>query len=238
MFGEIKLSARRALLGEELRVFPGTLALMFSFIFFSLFCGMLTLIPRKLPDEILAGAAAASVPAALLVISSIRHKMQIKYLILYSGSRERAVIGIADALNAALLDAMLFFIKLFYYAAFEAIPAFAAFALIDRLKREPMSLRACIAIACGICAAAITGFLFAFVAVQKFSRAGFCLAAFDAAPLKAIKCSIRKTKGKLLATAVFKAGFLPWLLLCAAGLPALWIIPYYKTSLTGFFIEC
>ncbi len=239
MFARIKFSARRALLGEELTVMPETLLMLILFLFFSLCNAVIYLFIPDLPETAKAVIAFASMPLALFTIAPFRHKMRIRYIRLYTGDRERARLRFEDGVSACVLEAMLFFVKIFYFAAYEVLPAAASAVLIYKLKTSEMSVNAVTVIACGIAAAFIIGAVTAFVAVQKYSRAGFYLAAYDGiSPAEAIRLSTKHTEGKLLSTAVFKAGFLPWLLLCLLGVPSLFVMPYYRQSLTGFFISC
>ena len=75
------------------------------------------------------------------------------------------------------------------------------------------------------------------IAVQRYARAGFYLAAYgDISPVQAISMSVKRCCEEVTELFLFKLSFLPWLLLCAAILPALYVIPYYKQSVTCRFL--
>ena len=131
----------------------------------------------------------------------------------------------------------LFALKLLWLLLFEAIPAafFTVFAL--RIARQPVSLKASAALLIGSAALAAAGLLFWGIAVQRYARAGFYLAAYgDISPVQAISMSVKRCREELTELFLFKLSFLPWLLLCAAILPALYVIPYYKQSVTCRFL--
>lgn len=238
MFAQIKFSARRALLGEELAVMPEALLMLMLFVFFSLCNSVIYLFFPSVPETVKAVIAFGTIPFALFTMAPLRHKMRIRYIRLYIGDRERARLRFEDGVSACVLEAMLFFVKIFYFAAYEALPAGACAVLIFKLRTGEISVNTVIVLACGIVAAFIIGAVAAFVAVQKYSRAGFYLAAYDGiSPAEAIRLSVKHSEGKLVSTAVFKAGFLPWLLLCLLGVPSLFVMPYYRQSLTGLFID-
>lgn len=131
----------------------------------------------------------------------------------------------------------LFALKLLWLLLFEAIPAafFTVFAL--RIARQPVSLKASAALLIGSAALAAAGLLFWGIAVQRYARAGFYLAAYgDISPVQAISMSVKRCREELTELFLFKLSFLPWLLLCVAILPALYVIPYYKQSVTCRFL--
>ncbi len=238
MFAQVKLSARRALLGEELSVLPGTFLLMFFFLLFSLCNAGLTVLPYDIPPSVLSATAFLSAPLALFCISPLKLRMQRRYILLYSGTRSSDGVDFESGVNSCILNLFLFFIKLFYFAVYEAVPFVAVFFLLKKLREENMSEKIVLSIAIGIAAAFLIGAVTFFIHIQKYSRAEFYLASYRGiSPLEAISLSIKHTEGKLLNTALFKIGFIPWLFLCIFGLPVLYVLPYYKQSLTALFIE-
>lgn len=238
MFAQVKLSARRALLGEELSVLPGTFLLMFFFLFFSLCNAGLTAVPYEIPPYLLSAAAFLSAPLALFCISPLKLKMQRRYILLYSGARSSDKVDFESAVNSCILNLFLMFIRFFYFAVYEALPFAAMLFLLKKLREENISEKAVISVLLGITAAFLIGAAAFFVHIQKYSRAEFYLAAYRGiSPVEAIRLSIKHTEGKLMNTALFKAGFFLWFALCIFGLPVLYVLPYYKQSLTAFFIE-
>ena len=59
----------------------------------------------------------------------------------------------------------------------------------------------------------------------------------DFTPGDAIRESVRKTKGNVVDIFFFKLGFLPWFLLCPLVFPIFYVVPYYKQSVTCFFLR-
>lgn len=238
MFAQIKFSARRALLGEELSVLPYTLLLMFLFLLFSLCNAGLSALPYELSSSLLSAIAFLSAPLALFCIAPLKLKMQRRYILLYSGARSTDSVDFESGVNSCILGMLLMIIKLFYFVIYEAAPSAAVLLLLKKLREENMSEKIVFSISIGIATAFLIGAIAFFIHIQKYSRAEFYLAAYRGiSPVDAIKLSIKHTEGKLGITALFKIGFAPWLLLCILGLPVLYVLPYYKQSLTALFIE-
>lgn len=236
MNARVKLSARQALLGESLTVLPTLALIMVLTIVFSVGTAAVGLLPG---DATLAQALTAllTMPAALLTIAPLRLRLQKKHIILALGSRDGRELHFTDALKACVMYSALFALKLLWLLLFEAIPAafFTVFAL--RIARQPVSLKASAALLIGSAALAAAGLLFWGIAVQRYARAGFYLAAYgDISPVQAISMSVKRCREEVTELFLFKLSFLPWLLLCAAILPALYVIPYYKQSVTCRFL--
>lgn len=236
MNARVKLSARQALLGESLTVLPTLALIMILTVIFSVGTAAVGLLPG---DATLAQALTAllTMPAALLTIAPLRLRLQQKHIILALGSRDGRELNFIDGLNACVMYLALFALKLLWLLLFEAIPAafFTVFAL--RIARQPVSLKASAALLIGSAALAAAGLLFWGIAVQRYARAGFYLAAYgDISPVQAISMSVRRCCEEVTELFLFKLSFLPWLLLCAAILPALYVIPYYKQSVTCRFL--
>lgn len=236
MNARVKLSARQALLGESLTVLPTLALIMILTVIFSVGTAAVGLLPG---DVTLAQALTAllTLPAALLTIAPLRLRLQQKHIILALGSRDARELHFIDDLNACVLYSALFALKLLWLLLFEAIPAafFTVFAL--RIARQPVSLKASAALLIGSAVLAAAGLLFWGIAVQRYARAGFYLAAYgDISPVQAISMSVKRCREELTELFLFKLSFLPWLLLCAAILPALYVIPYYKQSVTCRFL--
>lgn len=164
--------------------------------------------------------------------------MQRRYILLYSGERSSDSVDFESAVNSCSLAMVMLIIKIFYFAVYESIPSAAFCFLLKKLREENISEKIVISVAIGITVAFVIGAIAFFIHIQKYSRAEFYLAAYRGiSPIDAIKLSKKHTEGKLLNTALFKIGFFPWLFLCIFGLPVLFVLPYYKQSLTALFIE-
>lgn len=131
----------------------------------------------------------------------------------------------------------LFALKLLWLLLFEAIPAAFFTVFVLRIARQPVSLKASAALLIGSAALAAAGLLVLGHSSSAVARAGFYLAAYgDISPAQAISMSVKRCREELTELFLFKLSFLPWLLLCAAILPALYVIPYYKQSVTCRFL--
>ncbi len=147
-------------------------------------------------------------------------------------------ISYSDMLKACELNVKLFLLKFFWLAVFESLPLASTLIFISFGKRNVLSLRAAYAVFTGIICLAVIGIFFYFVAVQRYSKSWFFLAGYgDFTAAEAIKESIRKTQEKHLEIFFFKLSFAPWLLLCIGILPALFVVPYYKQSVTCYFLS-
>lgn len=237
MNARIKLSAREALLGSSLTVLPTLALIIILTVFFSLCAAATQLLPLENPHLACSLVALAALPAALFTLAPLRLKMQQKHIILALGSREARELHFADFLNASMMYSLIFLLKLLWLALYEAIPCviFAVFAY--RISSGPVGVRVSVILLSGITLLAVLGAVFWLITVQRYSRAEFYLAAYGGISAKeAISLSVRKSAGEATKIFLFKLSFLPWLLLCAAVLPSLYIIPYYKQSITCRFL--
>lgn len=176
----------------------------------------------------------------VILISPLRLIFQLRFLDLAKGKGGflMPAIGFSDALKACELSVRLFFLKLFWFCVFEFLPIISAVIFVVCNSRNAVSLRAAYAVFGGVFCLAVTGLVFYFVAVQKYSKSWFFLACYsDFTAADAIKESIRKTQNKLAEIFFFKLGFAPWFLLCIGILPALFVVPYYKQSVTCYYLS-
>lgn len=236
MFSEVKLSARRALSGNELLYMPGTLALLILFSAFSVCNASFRLIPVLENTAFLPAAAVLTVPAGLILTVSVKMKLQARYIAFLTG-RPCPEPGFREILKGCLLEIILFFLRLLILVAFEAIPVGAGVILYLRLRTSPLSRNTAAAVFAGIAVCFAAGLAFAFAAIQRYSRAFFYITCYNVSPAEAIRLSTKRSRGKLALTAAFKAGFFPWMLLCVFAAPVLFVIPYYTQSLTAFYME-
>ena len=107
-----------------------------------------------------------------------------------------------------------------------------------RLGHGALTLRAAYVIMGCIAVMAAAGIGFYAVFIQRYSMALFYLACFkDISVFEAIEESVKKTGNRLAEIALFKLGFLPWFLISLGVAPALFVIPYYKQSITCYFLN-
>lgn len=188
---------------------------------------------RITPRTIAAGAALYA--AYFIIKASANYRLQAQMIMLLSNGGEPH-ISIGEYAKNALLTLCLSALRILELLAFEAVPVCVAAVLLFSIKRSALSA-AFFAIML-VCAAvtAIMGLIFYVFSVQKYAKAPFLLAAYPLLSVRdCIRLSAENGKNKAAALLRFKLGFLPWLLACAAIFPLLFVVPYYKQSLTCWF---
>ncbi|MBE6820628.1 MAG: DUF975 family protein [Ruminococcaceae bacterium] len=239
MNSRIKLSARSALCGAYGKILPLFCAGFAVFTIFSLCNGVLN---RFFAGDglVLAAVAAVTLPVFVAVISPVRLALQVKHLFLARGTRYgvKPQIGFDGGLKACDLSVRLFAVKAFWFLFFEAIPVCLWFVLLFQIRITDVSVNAAFTVTAGLSLLGIAGFIFWLIFIQRYSKAMFFLACYkDFTPGDALRESVRKTKGNVTDIFLFKLGFLPWFLLCLLVLPAFYVVPYYKQSVTCFFLR-
>lgn len=240
MNARIKLSAKAALTGSQLKIIPSVAAVMILLVFFSLCNSALNFLPVSFEDYFLIIFPAMSLLLAIAAISPLRLRLQIKHLLLARGINpsQRIDMGISGMLKACEMCVCLFFIKLFWFAVFEAIPISASAFFVIYNAKKAVSLRAAFIFFSGMLILALAGFGFYLLFTQRYSKSMFYLACYkDFTVSEAISESVKRTKGKLADILFFKIGFAPWFLLCVLIFPAFYVIPYYKQSVTCLFLS-
>ncbi len=238
MNARIKLSARAALTGSQGRVVPTVAVMITLFLIFTFCNGILNF--YSVNETIIFAVSAGALILSAISASALRLSLQKKLLMLASNVRifKGKGIGLSGAVKSFVLTVYLFGLKLFWLSVFEALPVLGGIILYFQIKKEPMSVRAVGAFSVGIAALALIGFAFYSVFIQRYSKSVFYLACYrNFSPADAIRESVRKTQGICGDILLFKLGFLPWFLLCMGILPALYVIPYYKQSLTCLFLS-
>ena len=237
MNSKIKLSARNAISGSYFKVIPCISAIALLYVVFSVCNAAANRYFLFAEKSFLVVFSALTLPVFVALLAPLKLKLQLKFLLLARGkySYYKAQAGF---LKSCELSIRLFFLKLFWAAVFEGIPFGASVFLVLYIRRYALSLRAVYSLAAGIFVLAAVGFVFYFVFIQRYSKSWFYLASYgDFSASDAISESVRKTRGRLLETFIFKLGFLPWFLLCVAVIPAFFVVPYYKQSVTCFYLS-
>lgn len=240
MNSRIKLSARTALTGSQKRVVPLVAVIMILFFLFSFCNAVINRFGSGLNSDFLTVFAIISLLLAVTAIAPLRLFLQIRFLLLAKGkiNLSKPEIGFSGALKACELSLRLFFIKLFWLLVFEFIPVTVILTLFVFKVESSISLKAAYAVLTGTLILAVTGFAFYAVFVQRYSKSMFFLACYkDFTAADAIRESVRKTKERCAEILAFKLSFLPWFLLCIGIFPALYVIPYYKQSVTCRFLS-
>ncbi len=240
MNSNVKLSARIAMNGAGMKISLLFGLIMAIFLFFSFGNAVINRFLPQGEKSVLLITAMLMLILFILIICPLCLRFQIKLLLLAKGVK-RAVklnIGVLGGLKACEMCIRLFFIKLFWLCAFETIPVASAAVFVCGNLNKPVSLRASVAVFTGLSILAVAGFFFWLIFIQRYSKAMFYLASYkDFSAGEAIKESVRKTRDNLFDILLFKLSFLPWLVLCLGILPALYVIPYYKQSVTCLFLS-
>ena len=236
----IKLSARAALNGSQMKIIPSVAAIMILLAVFSLCNPAITYLPFSSARYFGVIYPALTLFSALATLSPLRLRLQIKHLLLARGINpsRRIGIGFSGVLKSCEMCVCLFFLKTFWFAVFEAIPIISSAIFIHHNIRRAVSLRAAFIFFSGMIILAIAGFGFYLLYIQKYSKSMFFLACYkDFTVTDAICESIKRTKDRCADILFFKLGFVPWFLLCILIFPAFFVIPYYKQSVTCLFLS-
>lgn len=240
MNARIKLTAKDALSRAHTSTVPVVAAMMLFIMLFSV-CNYA--VNRFLPyygSIFLLIFAAISLIISVLAIAPLRLRFQIKHLLISRGikSSQRLNIGIRGIFRACLLSVCLFFIKLFWFAVFEAVPLIFSAVFVMVNFRNAVSLRASFIFFSGMIILFIAGLGFYFFHTQKYAKSMFYLACYkDFTAIQAIRESVRKTQNRCADILYFKLGFFPWFLLCVLIFPVFYVVPYYKQSVTCFYLS-
>ena len=240
MNSRIKLSARSALCGAYGKILPLLCVNLTALIVFSLCNGILNGFFAGEDNGAFAAVAVITLPVSVAVISPVSLALQIKHLLLARGTRYGAKqqIGFNGGLKACDLSVRLFVIRTFWLLFFEAIPVSLWLMLLFQIRITDVSVNAAFTVTAGLVVLGITGLVFWLIFIQRYSKAMFFLACYkDFTPADAIRESVRKTKACAAEIFLFKLSFLPWFLLCLLVLPAFYVVPYYKQSVTCFFLR-
>ncbi len=240
MNSRIKLSAKAAMNGAGFNFLPVCTAIMLLVFVFSVLNAAVNYFFKSADKPFLAAVAMLSLPLFVASVAPLRLIMQTKYLLQAKGTRTgiKPDIGLSGALKACELCVRLFFIKLFWLCVFEAAPVVAGALFVYGNHQSAVSLKAAYTVLAGLSLLAVAGLLFYCVFVQRYSKSMFFLACYkDFSAGDAITESVRRTRGKVSDIFLFKLSFVPWMMLCAGILPAIYVIPYYKQSLTCLYLS-
>ncbi len=238
MNSRIKLSARAALSGSQIKIIPSVAAIALFTVLFSLCNTAINYLPLSRSLAVI--FPALTLLLSLVAIAPLRLRLHIKHLLLARGINpsQRIGIGLSGMLKSCEMCVCLFFIKLFWFAVFEAIPIISSAIFVHHNIRNAVSLRAAFVFFSGMIILAIAGFGFYLLHTQRYAKSMFFLACYkDFTVTEAISESIKRTKDKCADILFFKLGFVPWFLLCVLIFPVFFVIPYYKQSVTCLFLS-
>lgn len=223
-----------------MKIIPSVAAIMILLAVFSLCNSVINYIPIASASFWGIVFPAITLLLSLAAIAPLRLRLHIKHLLLARGINpsQRISIGFSGVLKSCEMCLCLFFLKLFWFAVFEAIPIISSAIFIHHNIRNAVSLRAAFIFFSGMIILAIAGFGFFLLYTQKYSKSMFYLACYkDFTVTDAICESIKRTKNRCADILFFKLGFVPWFLLCVLIFPAFFVVPYYKQSVTCLFLS-
>ncbi len=237
MNSRIKLSARLALSGSQLKILPLLTMIIFTVFVFSLCNAAFNLFADA--QYYLLVFSVLSLIVFAVITAPARLRLEIKHLMLAKGKKSASVkLGFSGMKKSLGMYAALFCLKVFWFAAFEAVPVFLSVVFLIYNSEKSISIKAALTVAVCVFVLAVLGILFYSVFIQRYSKAAFYLACYeDFTVFDAIGESVRKTRNNLAEILLFKLGFMPWFLLCIGIVPMLFVIPYYKQSLTCYFLR-
>ncbi len=167
----------------------------------------------------------------------LNHRLQTQ-MIMLTQSTDKPEIRPSEYVRSVMLSASLFILKSLELLAFEAVPTVILLLLFAGINMNAISVKFCIIILCGAVITAVAGMVFYLFSVQKYAKALFYLAAYPQLTVgDCIRFSIKNADKKAADLLRFKLGFLWWIPLCVAIFPLLYLVPYYKQSLTCKFIR-
>ncbi len=233
----IKLSARLALSGAYLKTLPLLTLIIFSVFIFALCNPLVNFYVDTKYFSV--SFTVISLVAFILISSPARLRLETNYFMFARGMKNISVkTGFSGFKKSLMFYTAVFCLKSFWFAVFEAIPVSAATMFYFYLNNNSLSLKATIVFCVCIAILALVGIGFYLLFIQRYSKAAFYLACYeDFSAFDAIGESVRKTKDTLADILFFKLGFLPWFMLCIGIVPMLFVIPYYKQSLTIYFLR-
>ena len=240
MNARLKLSARSALTGSQSKAVPLVGAVIILMLFFSVCNALVNLLPISVGEYSLLIFNVLSLFVTIAAVSPLRLIFQIRLLLLARRINpvQKLNIGVSGVLKSCEMSICLFFIKLFWFAVFELVPISLSVVFFVYYADSAVSLRAAFSFFEGMFVLAVAGAGFFFLFIQRYSKSFFYLACYkDFTVTDAIVESIRKTKGRLAEILFFKLSFLPWFVLCVGIFPMLYVVPYYKQSLTCLFLS-
>ncbi len=237
MHSRIKLSARLSLNNSFLRILPLLTLIIFLVFVFSLCNSAVNFFVDI--NYFTVAFSVFSLVVFVFVISPARFSIDSGHFMLARGLKNARAIKVGLCLKKSLVFyPVIFCIRTFWLAVFEAVPVSATVMLYFCLLKESLSMKAAIVFSTGIVILAVSGLIFYSVFIQRYAKASFYLVCYeDFSAFDAIKESVRKTRDGLCEILFFKLSFLPWFLLCIGIVPMLFVIPYYKQSLTLYFIN-
>ena len=186
------------------------------------------------PKYALAAGAALSV-LYFIIKSCANYRLQAQMILLLSNGK-KPEIRMREYVKNIGLSVCLFAFKAAELLMFELLPLSMILTLFLSVKSSAVSRAFCLTVLFGAAVIAVFGAIFFAFSVQKYAEAPFLLAAYPSLSVAdCIRLSIEKGEKKAADLLRFKLGFLPWLFACIAIFPLLYVVPYYKQSLTCWF---
>ncbi len=188
---------------------------------------------RITPYTIVASVALSAV--YFVIKACANHRLQVQMILLLANGG-KPHIGFYEYASNVLLTLCLSALRILELIAFEAVPVCIVAALLFSIKRSALSAAFFIIMLGGAAVTAVLGLIFYGFSVQKYAKAPFLFAAYPSLSIReCIRLSAESGEKKAADLLRFKLGFLLWLPACIAIFPLLYVVPYYKQSLTCWF---
>ena len=228
---KVRKRAKKLLKGRKRSVLPAVVTLFFTSA--GVFFIRMFLSEGKTVFALLVSALLSV--AYVLFRICLNYRLQVQMITAINGGETKIKAG--EYLKNILLSFRLFLRKAAELIAFEFLPFAMAVLLFFGISIKGISRKACIIVLVGAAAVALTGLVFYVFSVQKYAKAQFFLAAYPSLTVgDCIELSKVQSEEKAAELLRFKLGFLGWIPLCVAIFPLLYLIPYYKQSLTCLFV--
>lgn len=228
---KVRKRAKKLLKGRKRSVLPAVVTLFFTSA--GVFFIRMFLSEGKTAFALLVSALLSVLYVLFRICLNYRLQVQMITALHAGESKIRA----KEYLKNILLSLRLFLLKAAELIAFEFLPLLMVALLFFGISVKGISRSFCIIILVGAAVIAAVGAVFYCFSVQKYAQAPFLIAAYpDLSVGECIKLSKEKWTEKAAELLCFKLGFLPWLFACVAIFPLLYVIPYYKQSLTCRFV--
>lgn len=234
MFSQLKLQARAALMPAA-----NSIRLMIAAVFLAVFSVYLLLLmlsvyyPAFYPLRII-----YAVFISFFALPVTELALQAKLILTAKSVKSKVRIRFKYALKSCAVRLIVRLLKIRDFILFESVPIIMLVLFLFYVSSKPVSYKAAAAYLTGTAFIALMGIAFCIVSSEKYLRSMFCLAAYEnISAIEAVRFSkamVEKNRGKLLS---LKLSFFPWFVLCLGVLPLLFVIPYYKQSITCYFLD-
>lgn len=227
MSGYAKLSARAALTGNYTDP-AATVMIMLLITLSVIFLNQLVFLNAS---QFFGLSFPLSAFALLFAVCLLKYNLSAKLLKASEKGKTKSRHRVGRTLAGALLEMILFLLRLFHLILFLMLPAALAALVYLRVRSSAVSVGSLAVNIIGVSVLLFMSILFYGVFVQKYSKAVYFFAGNEAVSVtNAIRMSAASTQGSLMKIFCFKCSFLPWFMSGILLLPLMFVLPYYEES--------